>query len=516
MIDANETTSMPEPDGEELLSSLYNTLKTYVTFANDDQVVAVALWIGASHAIPAWNHATRLVIFSPQKRCGKSRLLDVVALLSHNLLMSANATTPAIYRSIGNDDFNTPTIFFDEADDLFSSKRTAEQNEDLRAFINAGWQRDRSVLRCVGPQQIPTEFNTFAMLALAAIGQLPDTITDRAINIGLKRRRPGEHVSQFRARRDGGVLGVLRGQLSTWVRNEDRMRALTDAEPELPVEDRAADVWEPLVAIADAAGGEWPRRARAACVALVSAADSVDESQSTPIRLLTDIRQVFADKIQPFLSSADLVIALHDLKDSPWDDFKLTQNSLAYRLRDYGIAPRRDRTGDVRGYRLEDLTDVFERYLRDSSDAPSDGVRPSEISSELRRSSDDSKSSDDLDRQTQNGASDNPPRPALISDGLTVSDGHTRAESSQPHRSDQSAPLPDGLMVADGGRASEHLATNGQGPQQTDSRCSSCDERGAEVNVGKRNQRCQPCQDAIDRELAQFMERMKKGFRAIS
>jgi hypothetical protein len=79
-----------------------------------------------------------------------------------------HATTAAIYRSIGNVDSEAPTLFFDEADAQFSIKRTAEQNEDLRALINAGWQRDRPVIRCVGGGHVPLEFNTFAMAAIAA------------------------------------------------------------------------------------------------------------------------------------------------------------------------------------------------------------------------------------------------------------------------------------------------------------------------------------------------------------
>jgi len=95
--------------------------------------------------------------------------------------------------------------------------------------------------------------NTFAMASFAAIGRLPDTITDRAVNISLRRRGPGEKVSRFRIRRDGPKLSELCNQLTAWVRDPARLAKLADAEPDLPagVEDRAADAWEPLVAIAD-------------------------------------------------------------------------------------------------------------------------------------------------------------------------------------------------------------------------------------------------------------------------
>src|SRR5437763_16998189 len=111
----------------------------------------------------------------------KSRLLDVIEATSHDPLMTVNASTAAVYRRIG--DGTPPTLLIDEADALWGTKKTAEQNEDLRALVNAGHQRGRPALRCVGPQQTPTEFATFAMVALAGIGNFPDTITDRAVNV---------------------------------------------------------------------------------------------------------------------------------------------------------------------------------------------------------------------------------------------------------------------------------------------------------------------------------------------
>ena len=288
MIDANDTEPMPDVNGADLLDEVHGTVKKYVAFANVHQPVASTLWTAATHAIPACHHATRLAITSPQKRCGKSRLLDVVAGLSYSPLLTTDATTPAIFRSIGDNDDAVPTLFFDEADALFGTKKAAEQNEDLRALLNAGWQRDRPVTRCVGPHHTPTKFNTFAMAAIAAIGQLPDTITDRAVNIDLKRRAPGEKVSKFRIRRDGAALTDLSAKLNHWVRDSDRLKRLEEAEPTMPdgIEDRAEDAWEPLLAIADEAGGDWPEKARAACRALVSV-DEASEADSLSIKLLT-------------------------------------------------------------------------------------------------------------------------------------------------------------------------------------------------------------------------------------
>jgi len=347
-------------DSDALLDDLYRTLCRYVVFPDEHAAVGVALWIAATHALPAFQHAPRLVINSPEKRCGKSRLLDVVAGTCHHPLMSVNATVAAIYRSIGAK--HPPTLLVDEADALFGSKKSAEQNEDLRALLNAGHQRGRPALRCVGPTQVPTEFNTFAMAALAGIGQMPDTITDRAVNVTLRRRNRGESVAQFRTRRDGPVLSGLRGRLGAWCATQ--LEALADAEPDMPVEDRAADTWEPLIALADAAGGRWPDLARQACMVLVGRADDDSEDRSIGARLLSDIRDAFTQRSVSFLSSGDLVAALRAVDDSPWEGFDFNPNKLAHRLKDYGVKPRHNTEKTARGYRLEDLSDVFSRYLR--------------------------------------------------------------------------------------------------------------------------------------------------------
>jgi hypothetical protein len=249
-------------------------------------------------------------------------------------------------------------------------------------------------LRCVGPQQTPTEFATFSMAALAGIGSLPDTITDRAVNVILRRRKAGERVAQFRTRRDGPVLEDLQDRLAAWAAGA--IPKLADVEPEMPVEDRAADTWEPLVAIADHVGGNWPHRARTACRVLTAAAEEADEDMSLNLRLLTDVRTVFTKRAVSFLATADLVAALKGMDESPWDDFDLNARRLAQRLKDYGVKPQHNSTGTTRGYRLDDLHDAFSRYLRQD---PSD---PSDAPSGLRRRPDGSDASDTSTRQTAN------------------------------------------------------------------------------------------------------------------
>lgn len=350
-------------DGPELLDEVRDTLGRYVVFPSEAATIAVTLWIAATHALPAWQHATRLAIISPQKRCGKSRLLDIARLLAWNPMSSTDMSAAVIYRSIGDDDTKTPTLFVDEADALFGTKQKADANEDLRGLFNAGFQRDRTVWRCVGPNQTPTEFHTFSMAALAAIKGLPDTIVDRSVRIDLKRRKPGETVERFRLRRDTKPLHALRDKLTAWAREPERLHTMAEAEPVMPdkIEDRAQDAWEPLVAIAEAAGGIWPDLARAAAEDLCGTADD----DVSGVQLLDDIHGIFASMPDTtFLRSIQLVSALKDCDESPWRDEDLTPHRLARHLKDFGVKPHQGPGGTARGYYRNHFDDPFARYLR--------------------------------------------------------------------------------------------------------------------------------------------------------
>ena len=355
--------STSSAEGARLLDAVRSALVTYVVLPDPEAYTAVTLWIAATHAQPAWQSAPRLAINSPEKRCGKSRLLDVVEALSYKPLMAFSATVAALFRSI--EESNPPTLIFDEADAIWSKKKANDGAEDLRALINAGFGRGRPAIRCVGPQQTPTEFATFAMAALAGIGDcLPDTVLDRAVRITMRRRAPGEKVAQFRHRRDAVPLHALREQLSEWL--SAFMADLSDAQPKMPVEDRAADTWEPLVAIADLAGGRWPHLARNAAVRLCNDAADGDSEVSLGVRLLADIRDIFSESQKAALGSEDLVLRLQDVKEAPWRAFALSQRDLSYRLRNFNVKPDRvrpDGTTQIRGYRLADFTDAFARYL---------------------------------------------------------------------------------------------------------------------------------------------------------
>lgn len=348
----------PRPDGAALLDELLAALTRYVILPSREAAWAVTLWIAATHAQPAWAHAARLVIRAPEKRCGKSRLLDIVEATCFHPLITVNSSPAAIYRSITDD---PPTMLVDEADTIFGAQ--AAGNEDLRGLLNAGHQRNRPAIRYDANTKTVEKIPTFAMAALAGIGAMPDTIEDRAVIIRMRRRAAGETVSPYRHRRDRPHLRAIATALHAWLRAD--LPILEAAEPVMPLEDRAADTWEPLTAIADHAGGHWPDRARTAALTLIAEANENTE-QSSRVQLLIDCHKAFGR--DPALSTGVLLERLKTDDEAPWATYSgtgLTPMKLAALLREYDIKSSNLRFTDgtqAKGYHRNQFLDAWTRY----------------------------------------------------------------------------------------------------------------------------------------------------------
>lgn len=349
--------------GVELLCAVEGFLRQYVAMPSPAAYDAVVLWIAQAHAIEAFDATPRLGLLSPERECGKSRALEVIDLLVPSPMQSVSASPAAMFRAI-SDLGHRPTFLFDEIDTVFGPK--AKEHEDLRALINAGHRRGAVVHRCVGDgsDQHVQEFPVFAAVALAGIGNLPDTILSRTIHIPMRRRAPGEHVDPFRSRKAIPAGHHLRDQLELWASTS--IGQLSESEPEMPtgVTDRQADVWEPLLAIADHVGSDWPSRARRACAEFVAAKQ--DDEPTLGTKLLADTRQVFGGADN--MDTKSMLQALVDLEEAPWHDMHgrpLDDRRMARILRGYGIRSQKLRLGahTQQGYRRESFEDAWNRYL---------------------------------------------------------------------------------------------------------------------------------------------------------
>jgi hypothetical protein len=343
---------------------------------------AITLWIAATHLQPAWQHAPRLAIVAPTKACGKSRLLDVLHETVHDPFITVNSTPAAIFRSITE---QPPTLLVDEADTILGSVKVAEKNEEMRGLLNAGHQRNRPTTRVMGPEHKPVKFPTFAMAAIAGIGDLPDTIMDRAVVIRMRKRLDSEHVDDFRTRTDVPFLQAVRDRLAGWL--GPLLEEASDLVPVMPVRDRAADTWEPLVAVADLAGGVWPQRARTACRVMTERERGNEQNRGAKVRILVDIRAAFARNGDPqLLATETLLQALNADPEAPWREHGpdgLTARRLQMLLKDYEItsANRRFPNGPQRrGYARGDFIDAWNRYCPAPEPAAPTAVPPAALS----------------------------------------------------------------------------------------------------------------------------------------
>src|SRR5688572_4483812 len=289
--------------GAALLSDLRNTLNRYVVLP-EMAAEALALWVVHTYAFTLRQVTTYIGVVSPEKRCGKTTLLELLGLLANRSLTAANISSSAVFRVIEE---TQPTLLIDEADTFLQGR------DELAGILNAGYRKGNSyVVRVadrrsrkppVGPvpspgdpasssgapqpefgqwstdpvdslNSQPTDFAKYSCWCpkvMATIGRLPDTLADRCILITMQRKMPGEKCERLRHLN----AADLRMRCADFVR--EHRETIAHAQPPIPstLNDRAADIWEPLFALADLAGGQWPELARQASQKLSASDDDL-------------------------------------------------------------------------------------------------------------------------------------------------------------------------------------------------------------------------------------------------
>ncbi len=350
-------------DGAPVLRAVEDFLGRFVAYPSEHTRIAHTLWIAHTHLMDAWESTPRIAFLSPEPSSGKTRALEITELLVPNPVEAVNVTPAYLFRKVGSED-GRPTILYDEIDTVFGPK--AKDNEEIRGLLNAGHRIGAVAGRCVVRGKIveTEEIPAYCAVALAGLGDIPETILSRSILVKMRRRAAHEHVDAYRRRVHAPEGHSVRDAVATWA--GAILAAARDAWPEMPeeVKDRDADVWEPLLAVADAAGGDWPKRARVAAVALV--ADSKESTPSLGVRLLADLRTIYS--LTQLMSTEEILKALHALPEAPWADLRgkpLDARGLASRLGKYSVKSKTVRIGDStpRGYAREDLADAWSRYL---------------------------------------------------------------------------------------------------------------------------------------------------------
>ena len=265
---------------------------------------------------------------------------------------------------------------------------------ELRGIVNGSQRREMaSIIRTVGEDYEPRRFSTWCPKAISGIGDLPDTVADRALTIRLERRSPTVGDMPHWRDRDRQAVEVLERKLARWT--DDNADAVLERRNAVAfpsgLHDRARDAWEALLAIAEIAGGNWAGttgRAYRACEAVSAEVDS-----ETGIRemLLADMRAVFEEAGNPghlptgksderYNSSSPAILpALIAMEGRPWAEYSrgksLSPRGLARLLKDFSIVPGTIRLASgstPKGYKRDAFVPHWERYGMGLPEASSD------------------------------------------------------------------------------------------------------------------------------------------------
>jgi hypothetical protein len=368
--------------GSDVLDAIERFLSRFIVYPNVHARRAHVLWIAHTWLMDCWYYTPRLLFTSPEPNCGKGTAFRVTQHLVPHPETIGDMSVAAFYATIdeASERFGgLPTILYDQIDTVFGP-HAGMGNAELRNLIDIGFDRSMTRRRKIGKESV--RFSPFAAMAMTgamSLYDVPSDIKSRSLVIRMQRRQPPERLGR-RAKELENDAAPLRDLLQMWV--ELIHAAAFEYLPDIPdgVADRTADMWEPLLAVAELAGGHWVDDARVTAVTAVTAlADVVAPSRG--VLLLWAIEDVFDSlsrqpvTLFPELSPKDVVFTerlVGELKaaDKMWA--AVTPIKLALQLSDYGIRPKTQRIGHqvAKGYRREYFTDAWASFPRPHDDDP--------------------------------------------------------------------------------------------------------------------------------------------------
>jgi hypothetical protein len=333
---------------------------------SEEAVTAAAFWVVHTYVYREREAVAYVAIQSPEKRCGKTTLLSVLAGMACNPVVASNITVGALFRAI---DEAGPTLLIDEADTFMGA------NSAMRGILNAGNTRQTAfVLRLAsrrGRKEAPAlegrgvsevvKFSCWCPKVIAMIGKAPETLADRCIVVNMTRKLTTEKcapLSEFDP-------VPIRRALARWAQDNAEKVRQWPRQPTEILGDRASDTFEPLMVLAAMAGEGMEDELREAAVKLCGYENVQPEAAS----LLLDIMSVFLMRQTQKLFSRDLAAILKG--KSGWVAYDVTSRkavtelSIAVTLRKYGIKPTTIRIGSTvsKGYKWGDFRSALDHYV---------------------------------------------------------------------------------------------------------------------------------------------------------
>lgn len=350
------------PTPPDVIRQVEGFVRKYAIFP-DAAYLPLATWAVATYVPDAFDCFPYIALLSPAKRCGKTRVLELLELVCAKPWRGTSPTAAALYRMMAN----CPTLLLDEVEAL-RGKQVSEVSQAILAVLNAGHRKGATVPRCDGLKNELKHFPVYGPKAFAAIGGLPDTLADRCVCITMQRKTAAQATARFlqgKARAETESLGA---SLTAWATNNRQTVVMAyQKTPDLNfLQDREADLWMPLFAVCAVAAPDRVAELRRCALTLTGTKTADDVEDSLPLKLLADVRNVWPSEAAHMLT-ASLLESLKGIADSPWADsgHELTARKLARMLRPFGPEPRQVRvaTGTGKGYLRADFEQAFSRYL---------------------------------------------------------------------------------------------------------------------------------------------------------
>lgn len=359
-------------NGSDLLNDVLAVLQTHV-IADVETLHAASLWVCMTWLTDYATVLPLAMITAPEKGCGKTTLLSTMSKMAFRPIQASNITAAATFRLI---DAVQPTLFIDEADSFL------RQNESMRCIINSGHTHDSANVVRVNPETLEVQlFSTWCAKALCGIGHLPETIESRSIILKMRRKMAGEHAANLR-HSDPTVFDAIKRKLARW--SADNAEQFSKLHPVMDgLNNRDADNYEPLLAIAMLVGDDWVEHITKAAKQLTK---SDSDNRSIGVELLDACRTAFDTLKTDRISSTSLIREICKDEDAPFENYNrgkpITPRQMARWLRQYGIVPKTVRfnygnTG--KGYNKKQFAEAFAAYLPDDTDLSVTPSQPNDL-----------------------------------------------------------------------------------------------------------------------------------------
>jgi len=355
---------------------VHRFLSRYIALSETEIRVA-STWAVAAWCSEAWSRFPHLAVTSPEKRCGKTRFLQLLEKVCPRPFHTASISPAAMYRMIEQE---RPTLLLDEAQSI--SRRGSESSEVLREILNAGIDADSVVIRVGGSNMDEIrKFSVYSPKAIALIGSLDGVLADRCLPIHLTRKTKDDKVEFYNHRVVIEESKGLKERLEKW--STDNLKKVQEeydrTEPFEIDNDRMADLLRPLQAILAVTeptsidllrnyaqvAEEKNRRSEMlspGTLVLIACKEAFEERE----RVVKKMGKLVGSVEPNFLPTDTLIEYLCKRTEEPWSRWSkgnnITPEALANLLRPYEVRSERNRDQSSRGYYRHRFETAWNRY----------------------------------------------------------------------------------------------------------------------------------------------------------